>query len=208
MAWNKIALLDVGRQPGARSAALHVDDDERDLGHRRPTDCFGLERNAGAGAAGDREISRDRKTECDRDRSQLVLGLDEKPAVFREFAPQNFHHRRPGRDWVTGAVTHPRGNQPVGERLVAIHRDLRPSANPGDMLELVTLPEEIAERVAVAGRKRHDRGVDDALVFARELFFDQRGQLLDIEIKDFCDQAENKDVFALVLRRSAERFDG
>ena len=58
---EQIALLDVGRQAGARSAALDIDDDERDLGHRRPADGFGLERNAGAGAAGDGEIAGDRK---------------------------------------------------------------------------------------------------------------------------------------------------
>ena len=55
--------------------------------------------------------------------------------------------------------------------------------------------------------KRHDRGVGDALVFAGEFFFDQRRQLLDIEMKNLRDQAEDENVFALVLRRPAQRLD-
>ena len=39
----QIALLHVGGQAGARSAALNIANDDRDLGHRRPTDCFGFE---------------------------------------------------------------------------------------------------------------------------------------------------------------------
>ena len=69
--------------------------------------------------------------------------------------------------------------------------------------------ENIADRVGVAGLERHDRGVGDALVFAREFFVDQIVfSLLDIEMEDLRDQAEDEDVFALVLGRAAERFDG
>ena len=206
---KQIALLDVGRQAGARSAALHVDNDERHLRHRRPADRFGLERDAGTGAAGDGEISRERKAERDRDRAEFVLGLHEDAAVFRQFAPQNFHDGRPRRDRITGAVTHAGGDQSVGERLVAIHRDLRAIALFRNVhLKLILLRQDIADRIGVAGLKRHERGVDDALVFAGEFFLDQRLQLLDIEMENFRDQAEDENVFALVLRRSAERFDG
>ena len=79
----------------------------------------------------------------------------------------------------------------------------------GDVrLKLVLLRQDVADGVGVAGRERHDGGVDDALVFAGEFFFDQRRQLLDIEMEDFRDQPEDENVFAFVLRGAAERFDG
>ena len=77
-----------------------------------------------------------------------------------------------------------------------------------DHLKLILLRQNVADRVGVAGRERHERGVDDALVFAGEFFLDQRRQLLDIEMKNLRDQAEDENVFALVLGRAAERFDG
>ena len=45
---EQIGLLDLGRQSGARSAALHVDHDERHLGHDREAEELGLEREARA----------------------------------------------------------------------------------------------------------------------------------------------------------------
>ena len=130
------------------------------------------------------------------------------PPYFGSSRPQDLHDRRPGRDRITGAVTHPGGDQAVGERLVAIHRDLRAVAFfVNGRLKFVLLRQDIADGVGVAGGKRHDGGVGDARVFAGKFFFDQGRQLLDIEVKDFRDQPEDEDVFALVLRRSAERFD-
>ena len=76
------------------------------------------------------------------------------------------------------------------------------------MLELVVLRQDIADWIGVAGLERHQRGVDDALVFAGEFFADQCLQLLDIEIENLRDQPEDENVFALVLRGAAERFDG
>src|SRR5207302_702873 len=83
----QIALLDISRKAGARPAALDVANDQRHLGHRRPTDRFALERNAGSSAAGDREISRKRKAQRQRDRAEFVLGLNEYAAVFRQLGP-------------------------------------------------------------------------------------------------------------------------
>ncbi len=48
IAVEQVALLDLGRLAGARAAALHVDDDQRDLGHHREADAFLLERVARA----------------------------------------------------------------------------------------------------------------------------------------------------------------
>ena len=87
---EEVALLDVGRQAGARAAALHIDDDERDLRHRGPADRLRLQRDAGTGAAGDGEVAGIRKAERNRDGGEFVLGLHEEAAVFRELARAGF----------------------------------------------------------------------------------------------------------------------
>ena len=76
-----------------------------------------------------------------------------------------------------------------------------------DVLKLVLLRENFSDRVGVSGLERHQRGVDDALVFAGEFFADDLFHLLDIEVKNFRDQAEDEDVFALVLGGAAQRLD-
>src|SRR5438105_6252937 len=202
----QIALLNVGRQTGAWTAPLDVANDEREFGHRCPADCFALERNPRTGAAGHGEISGVGETKRERNRAQLVFGLNKKSAVFRQLAPERFHDRRPGRDRITGAVTHAGGDQSVGDRLVAIHCDLGPPVGFGLVFKLVLMRQDLADRVSVTGGKRHDGGVDDALVFAGKFFFDQRRQLLNVETKNFRDQTENENVFALVLGGPTERF--
>ena len=64
-----------------------------------------------------------------------------------------------------------------------------------------------ADRICVAGLERHQRGVDDALVFTGEFLRDQFFQFVGVEIENFRDQSEHENVFALVLRGAAERFD-
>ncbi len=66
----------------------------------------------------------------------------------------------------------------------------------------------LADRVAVTGLECHERGVDDALVLARKFFGDDSPHLLDIEMENFADEAEDENVLALVLGGAAERFDG
>jgi hypothetical protein len=46
---EQVGLFGLRRQPGARPAALHVDDDDGQFGHDRQADRFRLERDAGAG---------------------------------------------------------------------------------------------------------------------------------------------------------------
>src|SRR5437899_5794066 len=87
----QIALLGVGRQTGARTAALNVTNDERNLGHRRPADRFALERNPRTGAAGDGEISGIVETKRERNRAELVYGMHKNSAEVREAEPQLFH---------------------------------------------------------------------------------------------------------------------
>src|SRR5207237_9992867 len=75
------------------------------------------------------------------------------------------------------------------------------------VFKLILMRQDLDDGVSVAGRKRHDGGVDDALIFTGELFFDQRRQLLGIKMKNLRDQAEDENVFALVFGRAAECFD-
>src|SRR5947208_15880730 len=94
-------LFNIGWQTSARAAALNFANDERHFGHRCPADRFALERNSGTGASGHGEISGIRETKRERNRAQLVFGLDKNSSVFRQLAPQRFHDRRPRRDRVT-----------------------------------------------------------------------------------------------------------
>ena len=73
------------------------------------------------------------------------------PPYFGSSLPQNFHDRRPRRDRITGAETHAAGDESVGERLVAIHRDLGAAAGLLDLFELIKFREHIADRIGIAG---------------------------------------------------------
>src|SRR4030095_15918142 len=68
--------------------------------------------------------------------------------------------------------------------------------------------EDISNRVPIAGLKGHQSRVHDALVLSTEFFGDQSFQLVGVEIENFRDQAEDENVFAFVLGRAAERFNG
>ena len=57
---QEIGLLGLGGQPGRRSAALHVDDDERELEADREAHRLGLEVDARPAGAGDAEVPRER----------------------------------------------------------------------------------------------------------------------------------------------------
>ena len=70
---------------------------------------------------------------------------------------------------IARAVADAAGDQAVGERLVAIHCDLdRGRPRFGRIFELVPRRQHIADRIGVTGLKRHQRGVEDALVLAAE----------------------------------------
>src|SRR5207244_8316289 len=59
----QIALLDVGRQSGARPTALNIANEKWDLRHRSPADRFGFKGNSWPSAARDSEIAGIRKPE-------------------------------------------------------------------------------------------------------------------------------------------------
>src|SRR5262249_4566527 len=139
---------------------------------------------------------------------QLVLSLHKNTSVFRQLAAQYFHDRRPRRDRVTGSETHSRGDQSVGEGLVAIHRNLRATTRSGDVIETIVLCQDVSDWIRVASLKSHQRRVHDALVFAGKFFADQSFQLVGVEVENLCDQSEDENVFTFVLGRATQRFDG
>ena len=100
------------------------------------------------------------------------------PPYFGNSRRSSFHHGRPRRDRITGAEAHAGRDQAVGERLVAVHRELRATARSRDVLKSIMFGEDIADRIRVAGVERHQRGVHHALVLATEFFGDQPFQLV------------------------------
>ena len=68
--------------------------------------------------------------------------------------------------------------------------------------------QDVADRIRVTGLERHQCRVDHAFVFPSEFLGDNSFQLLNIEIKNFSDEAEDENIFAFVLGRAAERFHG
>ena len=72
---QQVGLLGLGRQPGRRTAALHVDEDQRQLEADREAERLGLEVDAGTARGGDAELTGERAADGDTDRGDLVLGL-------------------------------------------------------------------------------------------------------------------------------------
>ena len=73
---QQVGLLGLRRQAGAGPAALHVDDDQRQLGHHRQADRLALERDARAARAGQPERPAERRADGRADGGDLVLGLE------------------------------------------------------------------------------------------------------------------------------------
>ena len=73
---EQIGLLGFGRQAGAGSAALDVDDDQRQFGHDGQTDGFGLEGDAGAAGAGCAQRAAEAGADGGTDGGDFVLGLE------------------------------------------------------------------------------------------------------------------------------------
>ena len=72
---HKVGLFGLRRQTGRRTATLHVDNDERQLGHHCQADTFALERQTGAGSRGDSKVAGKRSTDCGADTGYLIFHL-------------------------------------------------------------------------------------------------------------------------------------
>ena len=126
--------------------------------------------------------------------------LDESAAVFRQFAAEQFHDVRPRRDGITRAETHAGGNQTVAQRLVAVHHHLMAVLFVG-RVKLERL-EQVVQRVIVAGVETASaRCCTNARILAAETFLDELGQFGNVQVENLREQAEGKNIFALVLGR-------
>ncbi len=72
---QQVGLLGLGRHPGRGAGALHVDDHQRQLHHRRQADRLRLQVHAGAAGRGDPEPAGEGGAERHADSGDLVLGL-------------------------------------------------------------------------------------------------------------------------------------
>ena len=122
---QQVRLLHLGRQSGARAAALHVDEHERDLGHHREAEELGLEREPRAGGHGEGHLAGVRGADGHADGRDLVLRLVHDAAEAVEDLAQVVRDRSRGRDRVHRAQLHAGGDGPEAERLVAVHDDQR-----------------------------------------------------------------------------------
>ena len=120
---QQVGLLGLGGQARRGAAALHVDDEQRELGHHRETDGLGLERDAGAGGRGDAQLAGERRTDRGADAGDLVLGLERRDAerlVLRELVEDvGGRGDRVGAEHDVEAGLHAAGDQPVGQGQVA-----------------------------------------------------------------------------------------
>ncbi len=73
---QQIGLLGLGRQTGARAAALHVDDDQRQLGHDRQADALPFQRDARPAGRRDRHRAAEGGADRGRHGRDFVFGLE------------------------------------------------------------------------------------------------------------------------------------
>ena len=90
---SQVALLGLGGQTRRGTAALHVDDDERQLGHHGQTQGLALQRQAGTRRRGASQCTGIRGTDGGADTCNLVLGLEHAGAQ-RFMLGQLDHHVR------------------------------------------------------------------------------------------------------------------
>ena len=120
---QQVGLLGLGRQAGRRTAALHVDDDQRKLGHHGQADGLGLQRDARARGAGDAQRTAVRRADRRTDACDLVFGLegqDVEVLVLGQLV-QDVRRRgdRVGAEHDLKVAEMTGGHQAVGQRRVA-----------------------------------------------------------------------------------------
>jgi len=81
---QQVGLLGLGGQPGRGPAALHVDDDERQLQGDCQPDRLGLERDTGTRSRRDPKCPTETRAQRHADAGDLVLGLHRRHAVALE----------------------------------------------------------------------------------------------------------------------------
>ena len=72
---QQVRLLRLGRQSGGRTAALDIDDDQRELERQAQPDRLGFQVETGTGCGRDAEMTGEGCSDRHRDRGDLILGL-------------------------------------------------------------------------------------------------------------------------------------
>ena len=178
---EQVGLLGLGRQAGRGTAALDVDDDERQLGHDGQADRLGLERHARARGGGDAEVAGVGRTDRGTHPGDLVLGLERRHAeglVLRQLVEDvggrgdrvgAEEHREPG--------LHATGDEAVGQGEVA--GDVAVGAGGHRRrLDLVLDGERLGRLAEVPpGLERREVGVADVGHLREALGQERRGRV-------------------------------
>ena len=177
--YQEVGLLDIGGKPGRRTSALHIDDDERQLGHHRVAEGLRLEGKPGPGGRGHRRNSPIGSPERGGDRRQLVLGLEEAPPIARQLPAENLHDLGRRRDGIPRTESDASGNRAKSQRLVSGHRHV---GGIGGGLEVKSEKRtEIPDLVGVACLQRQQVVAHNRLVLRPELLLHEIFHLLVIQ---------------------------
>ena len=162
----KVGLLGLGRKPGRRSAALRIDDHQRQLGHHRKPDRLGLERNSRPRRRGHPEAPGIACADCRADRRNLVLGLKGDDPIFLE--PAEAMEQGRGRSDRIGSEKHRQArklradHQPEPERLGTRHGSVQSGLGRcrRDMARLDRRAQLDGLAISVSRVQRRDIGFD------------------------------------------------
>ena len=127
-ALEHVALRRPRRLPGARAAALDVDDDARRLGHGRVADVLHHQREPGPARRGHGPRARPGGADDRGDAREFVLHGYEDPAGLREPPGHRFGDLGRGRDRVAAEEPAPGSKRPLRAGGVPLH-ELNPAQN-------------------------------------------------------------------------------
>jgi len=128
---SNVSLTDVGariglRNPRRRAAALDVHDDERELRDARQPHHLGLERQARPRCRRHRLLPGKRGADGGADPRDLVLRLEDGPAVLPHLAREELHHLRRRCDGVASEELATGKDRGGGAHVIAVNEHLLP----------------------------------------------------------------------------------
>jgi hypothetical protein len=203
----EVALLGLGRQAGARAAALGIHDDDGNLRHRGHAERLGHQREAGARRRGHRLDARPRCTEAGIDRGDFVLALQERAADDRQLRRQFLHDVGRRGDRVAAVEAAARADRARHDGVIAVHN------------QAVAIAARLGEAEAEAIRLHQAARVVVARIEGVEVALQQFGALAEllgdrlfgnrlIEAEEFGDRADDDDVLAALRPGLIRQFDG
>ncbi len=194
---QQVGLFRLGRKTGRRPTTLHIDHDERKLGHQGQADGLALEGEARPAGSRERQAAGERGTDGNADTGDLVLGLERlHPEVL--VSGQLMQDVRGGCDRV-GAVEHgeigglPGSDDAPGHGGVAGHVGVRARRQLG-RLDVVGGPRRVGREPEVpTGLERQEIGVVN-LRPLRELLIEPFDRRLQRPVEQPGHQAEREEV--------------